>query len=189
MSILAKPAERNADETRARMIVAAQHVFAEKAYSQAGLREIARRANVAGSLVIKYFSTKRNLFEEALKAALIDPRIFQEDRSRFGEMMVATIVNPETQVIAPAMMALSIGDGEAKSAIESVSEQYVIAPMAAWLGAPNAAARANCILMLTMGYVMFARHLATGSGTGACAATADLVARQLQAVVDGVGVA
>jgi AcrR family transcriptional regulator len=179
-----KPAERNAEETKARIVASAQRVFAAKAYSQAGLREIARHAGVAGSLVIKYFGTKRDLFEEALRQALIDPRVFQEHRSRFGATVVGTIDDPTEDVFAPAMIALSIGDDEAKGAIERVTEQQILGPMAAWLGPPDAGARANYILMLTMGYVVFARHLATGKPGGACDATAELVARGLQAAVD-----
>jgi AcrR family transcriptional regulator len=184
MADIAKPTVRNAQDTKARIIEAAQQVFSEKGYSDAGLREIARRANVAGSLVIKYFSTKANLFEEALTKALIDPKIFQEDRSNFGDFLVETLQNPNLRMVQPAMIALSIGDDEAKDIIARVSQEYVLKPMAGWLGTPDAKARASYILMLTMGYIMFARHIAMDDSAASRRETAALVAKGLQEIVD-----
>lgn len=180
-----KSGPRSAEDTKARIIEAAQEVFSRKGYSEAGLREIARQSNVAVSLVIKYFSTKANLFEIALTKALIDPEFFQGDRSKFGDLLVSTVSDPGLSVFQPAMIALSIGDDEAKDIIARVSEEFVIKPMTAWLGTPDARARANFILMLTMGYVIFSRHIAADASTGSGDDTAALVAKGLQAIVDG----
>lgn len=179
-----KPSARRED-TSARIIAAAQQLFSEKGYSGTGLREIARHAGVAGSLVIKYFSTKANLFEESLKKALIDPKFFQQDRSRFGETLVETLNDQNLSMIQPAMIALSIGDEEAKEIIARVSCEFVITPMAGWLGTPDAKARASYILMLTMGYLIFARHIAMNDSASSRDETAALVAQGLQAIVDG----
>ena len=184
MADKARPAARNAQDTKARILAAAQQAFSEKPYSQAGLREIARRAGVAGSLIIKYFSTKAELFEEALTGAMIDPRFYQQDRARFGAAIVASVDDPGQTARQPAMIALSMGDEEARPIVARVARKSILEPMARWLGPPNADARASHILMLTMGYVIFARHLATGRSRKAARDTADLVARQLQAVVD-----
>ena len=62
------PAQRSSTDTKARIILVAQEVFAAKGYSHAGLREIAAAARVAPSLLIKYFGTKGKLFEETLAA-------------------------------------------------------------------------------------------------------------------------
>lgn len=179
-----KPAKRKED-TSARIIASAQKHFSEKGYSNTGLREIAKSAGVAGSLVIKYFSTKANLFEEALKNALIDPRFFQKDRSTFGQTLVDTLNDRDQSMIQPAMIALSIGDEEARKIIVRVSHEFVLTPMAGWLGTPDAKARASYILMLTMGYLVFAHHVAVDDSASSRRETASLVAQGLQAIVDG----
>jgi len=180
-----KPAPRNAADTKARIIAAAQQVFSEKGYAQGGLREIARHADVAGSLVIKYFSTKANLFEQALTGALIDPAFFQRERSRFGEILVGTIIDGRQAMVQPAMIALSIGDDEAKAIIAKVTRNFVLDPMAGWIGTPDAKARANVILMLTLGYVVLARHVDLDGSETVRDQTAALVAASLQDIVDG----
>lgn len=172
------------EETSAKIITAAQQLFSEKGYSNAGLREIAQRSGVAGSLVIKYFLTKANLFEIALKNALIDPQFFQQDRSKFGETLVETLNDRNLSLIQPAMIALSIGDEEAQGIIAKVSHEFVLTPMAEWLGTPDAKARASYILMLTMGYLIFARHIAMDDSAATRDETAKLVAQGLQAIVD-----
>jgi AcrR family transcriptional regulator len=175
---------RSAKDTRARIIAAAQQVFADKGYAQGSLREIARRADVAVSLLIKYFSTKANLFHQALGKALIDPQVFQADRARFGHAMIAAMRDRDLSALAPAMIALSISDQEAREIVVKVAREAILEPMTDWLGQPDAAARANYILMLTTGFLLFGHHVTIDESDDAARATADFVARALQAAVD-----
>lgn len=184
MNSNANKGRRDREETKARIIEVAKQVFSEKGYSQAGLREIAARSNVAGSLLVKYFDTKANLFETALTMALIDPRLFQSDRSHFGEAIVQSIDEPKLSVLAPAMIALSLGDNEAMAVIAKVSREHILDPVASWLGPPDAGARASFILMLTTGYAIFGRHIAMHDSEKVRRRIAKLVSRALQAAVD-----
>ena len=179
-----RSAPRTSEESKVRIIDSAQRVFSQKGYGRAGLREIAAHAGVGGSLLVKYFSSKANLFEAALKKALIDPAIFQSDRTHFGEAIVDFVREPEMAVLAPAMIALSLGDDAAMNVILKVSQEAILAPMASWLGDPDADARASFILMLTTGYAIFGRHLLMGSCEKTRAATARMIADALQAAVD-----
>ena len=179
-----KSVPRRSEDSKARIIDSAQRVFSQKGYARTGLREIAAHAGVAGSLVVKYFSSKSNLFEVALAKALIDPAIFQADRARFGQSLVASISEPGMAVLAPAMIALSLGDDEAMKVILKVSREAIVAPMADWLGGPDADARAHFILMLTTCYAIFGRHLVMGDAEQTQARTAQMIADALQASVD-----
>jgi AcrR family transcriptional regulator len=179
-----KPRARSAEETKARIIESAQELFSLKGYANVGLREIAVRSDVSVALVMKYFSTKANLFRLALTEALISPEFFQGDRAKFGRFLVNTVTDPDLEVIQPAMIALSIGDEEAKGIIAEVSEKFVVEPMAAWIGTSDARARANFLLMLTLGYVIFTRHIAPKFSWDCTDETADLVANSLQAALD-----
>jgi AcrR family transcriptional regulator len=178
-------AARSAEVTKARIIDAAQRVFSQKGYSQAGLREIARNADVGGSLIIKYFETKANLFEEALTRALIDPQFFQSDRSKFGKSLVETLNSDSQPLLQPPMIALSIGDDEAKTVIARVSQKFVLDPMAQWLGGTDGIPRAKVLLMLAMGYLILARHIGMSESKTTTDKLSELVAQAMQAIVDG----
>ena len=49
---------RDADRTKAAILFAAQQIFAEKGFSEAGVRDITARAGVNPSLVSRYFGGK-----------------------------------------------------------------------------------------------------------------------------------
>ena len=58
-----------------------------------------------------------------------------------------------------SIVALSIGDAEARAIATRVIEERVVRPLARWLGPPDAQARALEIVMLAMGFVQFTRPL------------------------------
>lgn len=174
---------RNADETRTRIIEAAQAVFSEKGYPHTGLREIAAEAGVAVSLITKHFQTKANLFEQALVAALLPARLFQGDRTRFGQAIADSITSPAGRVAAPAMLALSLGDAEASEIAARVTRDHILAPMAAWLG-EDGVARATNALMMTMGFAVLYQRLPLNHSDAVRSQTARIFAETLQALVD-----
>lgn len=176
---------RNAEETRARILDAAQAVFSQKGYSHAGMREIAGRAGVATSLLTKYYQTKSMLFEQALIAALIPIHVFQADPSRFGERVVDSIVSPDVRMAAPAMLALSLGDAEAQKVAARVTREHILEPMAAWLP-ETSMARATSVLMITTGFAILHQNLPLGHSSEVQRETARMVAASLQAIVDEV---
>jgi len=176
---------RDAAQTKARIIEAAQAAFSEKGYALSGLRDIARQAEVATSLVIKHFETKANLFEVALKQALQVSETVSTDRARFGEVLARSVLDPDTNVSATAMIALSLGDAEARAIAVRLAQDEIIAPVSAWLGPPDARARAASILMLSAGFVLFSRYVHVELSGRAQDAAAKWVARQLQDLVDG----
>ena len=174
-----------AGETRNRIIDAAQVIFSEKGYPHAGMREIARHAGVATSLVTKYFGTKASLFEAALTGALIEVGIFQADRSQFGERVVQVTLDPEQRMSAPAMIALSLGDAEARQVCIRVTREHIFKPMAQWLGEPHGLERSINIFMMTLGLSIFGREVRDETAATADNATGnELFARALQAMVD-----
>lgn len=183
------PSYRSSKDTKARIVFAAQTLFSQKGYAETGLREIAQEAQVAGSLLIKHFKSKANLFEEALTNAITHPAEFHANRSTFGKAVVAAMDDRELKTFAPAMMALSLGDEEAKTIIANVSRRCIITPMADWLGGEHAEARARYMLMLSMGYVTVSRQMSLQSSAAERKATARMVINALQGAVDGDSVA
>lgn len=180
-----KPQTRDAAETKARIVDAAQAAFSEKGYAQSGLRDIAARAGVATSLLIKHFDTKANLFEIALTEALQMSRTMTSDKAQFGEMLVKAVLDPKTNVNGTAMIALSLGDEEAREIAVRVAQDKIIAPVSGWIGPPEARARAANILMLSAGFALFSRYVNVELSSRARDTSAKWVARQLQALIDG----
>lgn len=184
MNPVPEPAPRTAVETKARIALAAQDVFATKGYSHAGLREIAALCEVAPSLIIKHFGSKARLFEEALAAAIVPIRQFQQDRSRIGEAIVASVLDPESRMLAPAMIALAVGDPESRSIAEKVVTEQIVSPMAEWLGTADAREKAISILAMTTGFSIHLRnmdHALDDAGRRQCGV---LFARAIQEMVD-----
>lgn len=181
----ATPMTRSSTDTRGRIVEAARDCFAEKGYSQTGMREIAQRAGVATSLLTKYFGHKRKLFEEALVNTLVSPTTLQGDRSTFGKALTQTLLGPTRTMNVAAMIALSLGDGDAREVAVHVSEQHIIQPLADWLGPPDAHARATNIMMMAAGFTIFHRNVDMGQSEASRRGTAAVFAEAIQAIVDG----
>jgi len=64
------PRKRNPEESRRRILDAAETAFAKRGYDGARLRDIAQEAGVHHALVHHYYGDKRGLFQEVLKRGL-----------------------------------------------------------------------------------------------------------------------
>ena len=179
------PKRRNAPQTKARILTSAQHAFSELGYSQAGIRDIAALAGVSSPMLLRYFGSKAGLFEAALIEATRLDRIFEQGRAGFGEHLSRLLVDVDLDIKAPAMVALSTGDPDARAIATRVTEKHVIEPLARWLGPPEARARAIQITMICMGFVTYTRQLPLSPGAkGMDRKLARWLAGTLQSIVD-----
>jgi len=149
---------RDAPKTKANILAAAQKAFSEMGYSRAGLRDIAAIAGVDSALITRYFGTKASLFEAALSDAINMESILAMDRDKFGEIVASSLNSPHLDIKAARMGALSTGDLVAQKITAKVTETRAIAPLARWLGPPNARGRAAAITTLCMGYLFCTRQ-------------------------------
>ncbi len=152
------PKRRNAAQTRSRILAAAQQEFARQGYAQAGIRDIAKNAGVATSLLLRYFGSKANLFEEALRSAMLSPGLFEHEKAKFGERMAQILVE-EGDTNLTAMIVRSSGDGQAQEIISRLTKAHALEGLARWLGPPNARARALNILILFTGFVVHCHQI------------------------------
>ncbi len=174
------PKRRNAAQTRSRILAAAQEEFARKGYAQAGIRDIAKKADVAPSLLLRYFGTKANLFEEALRSAMLSPGLFEHEKTKFGEHM-AQLLLEEGDTNLTAMVVRSSGDDEAKEILSRLNKTHALEGLAHWLGPPNARARALNILILFTGFVVHCHQIPMEPVRRE---SLKWLARTLQAIVD-----
>jgi len=176
---------RDPEKTRARIVEAAQKLFAERGYAQTGLRDIAKLADVSSALPVRYFESKAGLFEAALLDALDLNAVLNADKSSFGRLLVQAVLDPDQPITIPAMIALAIGDDEAAAIAKRFAQNFILNPIALWLGPPHGRARASLLLNISTGFVIFNRHIIVEGSPEARAAIATWLANTLQGIVDG----
>ncbi len=185
MNTTDKPRTRNASETRGRILAAAQAAFAQVGYSAAGIRAIAAAATIDPALVMRYYGSKAGLYEAALIDAIPDYPGLDLSHARFGERLAAKFIEAFLDDRALSMMILSAGDPEAQAISLKVMQEHGVAPLARWLGPPDAEARAKRMLMLSTGFKFYTRQLPIMSATDATESqTTEWLARALQEIVD-----
>jgi AcrR family transcriptional regulator len=179
------PRKRNADTTKARILDAAQEVFARTSFSDAGIREIATLAEVSTTLLLQYFGTKAGLYEAALNAAMPLAAVLSQPRETFGPALATALLKPGLAIRPPLMMALAAGNAEAATIAARVMEERSIAPLAKWLGPPHARARALEIAALATGLVTYTKHLPLRANTRRDVKhMAEWFAKSVQRIVD-----
>jgi AcrR family transcriptional regulator len=179
------PRRRNAPQTRLRILAAAQQTFSRNGYSQTGIRDIAKIAQVNSALVSRYFGSKAALFEAALIDAMRVDEVVAGDRARLGERLARAFLDPALEIRPPALIGLSLGDPEARDIAARVTQEHVIRPMARWLGPPDAHARALELFMLAMAFVAYSRQLPLISAhKGSEKKVATWFAESVQQIVD-----
>ncbi len=181
-----QPRKRDAQATKARILEAAQSVFARTSYADAGIREIAARAGVSTTLLLQYFGSKAGLYEEALNLLVPLGDVLQTPRAQFGQALAEALLHSGDQKIRPTLMIpLAGGDSEAATIAARVMEERAIAPLAAWLGPPNARARALEIAAMATGLVTYTAYLPLRAHTGQdIAHMAAWFAQNVQTIVD-----
>lgn len=185
MTTKTKPKRRNAEQTKATILAAAQKAFSQGGYGHVGIRDIASIANVSSSLIDRYYGSKAALFEAALLGAMRKRKPIEVDRSQFGVQMSRRLIALDEDMDLLAMSVLSVGDAEAREITTRLTREHILVPLAKWLGGPNARARAARMLMMSTGFVTYTRQLPIAPVGGAIASAAgQWIARALQEIVD-----
>ncbi len=97
-----KPVEKSSksDRTRTQILAAAQHLFAERGYQHATIRDVAARAGIDPAMVIRYFRSKDELFARAATIHLKLPNLSGVERSAIGDTLIRHFLDlweaPET---------------------------------------------------------------------------------------------
>ncbi|MEP7221163.1 MAG: TetR family transcriptional regulator [Novosphingobium sp.] len=151
--------KRDADATRARILVAAQQAFSTKGYSHSGIRDIAKLAEVSSPLIVRYFGTKAHLFEEAIEISLGQRLAAGISKADYAEFVATVLLDPVDVISLPMMVALASGDTEAAEIAARCMTKHSLTPLAEWLGGEDATERALAIAMVATGYVIYARQL------------------------------
>lgn len=177
---------RDASRTRSAILAAAQAAFATRGYGQVGLREIATEAGADPALVRRYFGSKERLFEAALDDALDIGMLIDTPRNRFGLHLAAVLIDGHGERANPLpIMMMAMADPAVRPVALDLLHRRVIAPLAQWIGGPDADQRAARVSMLCSGFISYTRLLPLGMfDAGVDPATRGWLEGALQAAID-----
>lgn len=158
MTTIDAPA-RDADRTRSAILRAAQQIFAERGFSETGVRDITARAGVNPSLVSRYFGGKLKLFEAALDAAL-DARLMTDlPKAEFGRRIVARFAEGEGRASPLPMLFGAISNSEARAVAQRLLRDRVFEPLKHWFGGESADVKAARFMIVSLGFFTYRDQL------------------------------
>ncbi len=150
---------RNAEETKAKLLAAAEQSFSEVGYPMVGIREIASAADVSSTMLLNYFGSKAGLYEAALVNAIGPQALSLFPKENFGEVLADIFLNVDHVTAVPSMIMLSSADPDAREISMRVTKEHSLKELADWLGPPDAAVRAVQIHLLSIGFIFHTKNL------------------------------
>ena len=177
---------RDASRTREEILLAAQHIFAEKGFAETGVRDITKRAGVNQSLVSRYFGGKLKLFEAALENAL-DARLVTElTRANFGRQVVENFTLSPTGRTNPLPILLgAVSDSNASAIALRLLYDRVFEPFRDWFGGEEAEVRAARFMIISTGFFTYRDQLPLPPFVGGVEPSLrEWLEREFQAIVD-----
>ncbi|MDB5439926.1 MAG: TetR family transcriptional regulator [Caulobacteraceae bacterium] len=124
MTELSKPSKSQL--TRDRILAAARELFAARGYERATVRDIAQKAAINPSMVIRYFGSKQALFAEASPLDLEIGLLVSKNRDEVGHDLVSHLLDRwEDPQIGPQLAALvraAVSQNEARERLAAVFE-------------------------------------------------------------------
>lgn len=167
--------------TREEILEAARAAFIEPGYERATIRGIAAAASVDPALVLRYYGSKEQLFQQAIgwpfAPAEVIEQIVSGDRAQVGERLARFVVSAWEGEGGDTIVALIRAAGAHEDAARALGDFLVhgmIGPVSAALGASTAPLRIAVVSAQFLG-IVFARQILR-SGPLAEAGSDDLVA-------------
>ncbi|MGW4243613.1 TetR/AcrR family transcriptional regulator [Nocardia sp. NPDC004722] len=115
---------RRSDATRAAILEAARHRFAEDGYRKATIRAIAADAGIDPSMVMRYYGNKDGLFDAALDVDLELPDLAAADPDSLGALLAGRFLElweqPPTSAILLTLMRSAVTDEEVHERMRGV---------------------------------------------------------------------
>ena len=131
MTRSAKP--RKSDGTRRRIIDAARERFRKEGYERTTIRKVAGDAKIDPSMVMRYFESKRGLFDAAMTVELRIPDLRQHPKDKLGEALITHFLNRWEDPDADSLQLLlrsSASNEEAAERMRGVFRDQIVAMVA-----------------------------------------------------------
>lgn len=187
------PRPRNANATRQAILEAARERFCSDSYDDVGMRDVARDVGVDAALISRYFGSKEDLFVAVLDSCKNGRDLMDGPREDFGDRLAREIVYGDltpceadgdgTRMRGLLILLRSVGSAKAMDVMQRTSNNRFFDPLAAWIGGPDASARARLAAGLIMGMAI-GRELSDGYSSLDETQKAEL-ARRMSAALQG----
>ncbi len=143
---------RDREATREAIRTVAQRMFAERGYSGTPLRDIAGEAGVDPALIIRYFSSKEDLFLETMRLEEEHNVVLDGPLEELGEHFIDYVLSSGDQVrgVFLALVRASGTEGVG-SRLKEAHEDFFVAPLRNRLDGPDAELRARLSAALVGG--------------------------------------
>ncbi|WP_016931829.1 TetR/AcrR family transcriptional regulator [Rhodococcus sp. R1101] len=179
---------RTSDETRQLIIDAAGKAFATRPYRDITLKDIAEDAGVSAPLIIKYFGSKEQLYEELVDFQYGAQVLFDGPLESLGERMVAMLARPLEPYKPLSMNILFMSGGSSEESNRMLRDNYstqMIDALAARLPGQDARLRAELAMSAVMGLAIMRRRMMQERATGTVEEVVALYAPLVQRLLDG----
>jgi AcrR family transcriptional regulator len=146
------------DLTRARILAAAERLFAEQGYERTTIRDVAARAEIDPSMVMRYFGSKDGLFAKAAAFDLRLPDLQSVSRAEIGSVLVSHFLDMWEGDNANAglvilLRAAASNEGAAETIREILGAQ-ILPAMQAIAPGPLAPVRAGLVAAQMLGLAL-----------------------------------
>jgi len=174
--------------TRRAILGAARATFAARGYEGTTIRAVAARAEVDGSMVMRYFGSKAGLFAAAVTVDLRVPDLRSVPARDRGELLVRHFISrwedPVRDDEMTALIRTAVTSETVAGQLQAVLGQLITAPIAE-LGDEHAAERGTLIATQLLGlalcrYILRLEPLASWPAEDVVAAVAPSVQRYLR---------
>lgn len=154
------------DNTKAKIIAAAQKGFAENGYDRTSMRQIGSAAGVDAALIVHYFGTKQKLFVETMMPLFDGPKQLPHTLEgdihtiglRLATLYVGIITNPMSQQLMQGMFRSVSSEEQAAEMLRAFVHEAIIMRIIQYLPGPNNELRATILGAQLIG-VFVARYI------------------------------
>lgn len=124
---------RKSDATRARIVEAARERFRKEGFERTTIRKVAADAGIDPSMVMRYFESKRGLFDAAMTVELRIPDLSRHPRDKLGEAIITHFLKRWEEPDADSLQLLlrsSASNEEAAERLRGVFRDQIVALVA-----------------------------------------------------------
>ncbi|MFZ5678078.1 MAG: TetR family transcriptional regulator [Pseudomonadota bacterium] len=124
---------RKSDATRARIVEAARERFRKEGFERTTIRKVAADAGIDPSMVMRYFESKRGLFDAAMAVELRIPDLSAHPRDKLGEALITHFLKRWEEPDADSLQLLlrsSASNEEAADRLRGVFRDQIVALVA-----------------------------------------------------------
>ncbi|HEY8985931.1 MAG TPA: TetR family transcriptional regulator [Streptomyces sp.] len=147
------PARRDAETTKAAILMAARRLLARQARADITLKAVAERAGVSAPLVVKYFGNKDALFARVMSFEADTQALLDAPLEELGRHMVRCVVGGQREEGADPVLRIVFAPlhGEHGDGVRANFRTQVVDRLAARLPGPDAALRAELAMATLLG--------------------------------------